>query len=103
MTCIGGCAQPDFTRTESAPQLPAYTGKVSVLKQFPYDGYVLIGTIFVRGGLTVSEQKMRKSLREKSAAQGANAIVMQGKLRTLGGDNGSDTQLAAWAIFVKER
>ena len=45
MTCIGGCAQPDFTRTESAPQLPAYTGKVSVLKQFPYDGYVLIGTI----------------------------------------------------------
>lgn len=98
---LTGCAQPEFTPTASAPTLSPYTGEVRVLKQLPYADYVLLGTIFVRGGLAVSEQKMRASLGTQAATKGANAIVMQSKLRRLDGDKGSDTQLSAWAIFVK--
>ena len=58
----------------------------------------MLDTLFVEGGLAVGKPTMLKALREKAAAIGANAIVMQGKLRTSKGPNGMRTKLAAFDI-----
>ncbi|MEM7405410.1 MAG: hypothetical protein AAF458_08970 [Pseudomonadota bacterium] len=95
------CANTDFQPSSSAPKLPPYTGEVRVMQQFPYGEYVMLGTIFATGAVTVSEIKVRRSLLKQAAAQGANAVVLQGKLRTVESADGTEKKLAAWAIFIK--
>ncbi|MEM7504448.1 MAG: hypothetical protein AAF417_20590 [Pseudomonadota bacterium] len=101
MLLLTGCANTDFQRASTAPKLPPYTGEVRVMKQFPYGEYVMIGTVFATGAITVSEGKVRRSLIKQAAAQGANAVVLQGKLRTVESAGGTEKKLAAWAIFIK--
>ena len=97
---LGGCKGVDYRPTSTAPKLPPYTGTVEVLKKFPPGEHIMLGTLFVEGGLAVQESTMLSSLRKKAAAVGANAIVLQGKLRANKGPQGTKTKLAAWAIRV---
>lgn len=104
LACIGlavlltACIEADYRPTSSAPTLPPFTGTVDVLKAFPRGEHVMLGTLFIEGGLAVTEDTMMNALRKKAAAIGANAIVMQDKLRTNKGPEGTRTKLAAWAI-----
>ena len=95
---LAGCIEADYRPSSNSPALPPFDGPVEVLKKFPPGEHLVLGTLFVEGGLAVGESTMLKALREKAAAIGANAIVMQGKLRTSKGPDGTRTKIAAFAI-----
>ncbi len=95
---LTACIEADYRPTSSAPVLPPFTGTVDVLKAFPRGEHLMLGTLFIEGGLAVTEDTMMNALRKKAAAVGANAIVMQDKLRAYKGPEGTRTKLAAWAI-----
>lgn len=95
---LTACIEADYRPTSSTPTLPAFDGIVEVLKKFPPGEHMMLGTLFIEGGLAVTKATMLNALRSKAAAVGANAIVMQGKLRSTKGPQGTRTKLAAWAI-----
>ena len=95
---LTACIEADYRPTSGTPTLPAYEGAVEVLKNFPPGEHLMLGTLFIEGGIAVTEATMLNALRKKAAAVGANAIVMQSKMRVSKGPEGTRTKLAAWAI-----
>ncbi len=98
---LSGCASSSFSPSTSK-QYPAWGGKVAVLKQLPAAGkYTLIGIVRVQAPNLSSDERMYRQLKEKAAAQGANAVVPQAKIKTrLVSSGGKQRLLVAYALRV---
>ena len=98
LLALTGCASSTFTATPSTAPQAAWAGEVRVLPRMPDDAHILVGTLVARGGLGVDEADLIERILEDAAAAGANAVVMQGKMRTRASTDGELSELAAWAL-----
>ena len=94
-----GCATTDFAPTGDVSAAP-YSGEVKVLERLPATGsYKMLGIVIVRGVALTSDERMFEQLKDRAAAQGADAVVLQGPIRTdENSAGGEDRRLAAYAI-----
>lgn len=102
LTVLGllcGCAASEFSPRGDV-RAPPYSGEVVVLERMPAEGtYKALGIVIVRGVALSSDERMFNQLKERAAAQGADAVVLQAPLRTEdNGDGGEKRRLAAYAI-----
>jgi hypothetical protein len=102
LTVLGllcGCASSQFS-PRGEVRAPPYAGEVAVLERLPAEGsYKMLGIIIVRGVTLSSDERMFDQLKERAAAQGADAVVLQAPLRTEDNAHGGENRrLAAYAI-----
>ncbi len=105
MTAISGCTSPaTFQPTSRSEEFPPYEGEVRVLENLPpSDQYQRVGVVFVEGVLLTKDASMVVSVKKKAAANGADAVVMQSKIKVIKNPDGSTTKkLAAWAIRLNK-
>lgn len=101
MTAISGCTSPaTFQPASRSEEFPPYEGEVRVLENLPpSDQYKRVGVVFVEGVLLTKDAAMVASVKKKAAAKGADAVVMQSKIKVTKNHDGNTTKkLAAWAI-----
>ena len=96
---LTGCATSSFAPS-SGPRLAPWEGEVTVLTHLPAEGsYRLLGVVTVRGVELTSDERMFDSLKERAAAQGADAVVLQREIRDRPvGKSSDERSLAAYAI-----
>ena len=102
LTILGllcGCASSEFSPCRDV-RAPPYSGEVAVLERMPVAGsYKVLGIVIVRGVTMSSDERMFDQLKERAAAQGADAVVLQAPLRTEdNAEGGENRRLAAYAI-----
>ncbi len=105
ITAISGCTSPaTFQPASRAEELPPYEGDVRVLQNLPPSNqYKRVGVVFVEGVLLTEDASMVASVKKKAAAKGADAVVMQSKIKVIKNPDGSTTKkLAAWAIRLNK-
>ncbi len=98
---IGGCTSAvKFTPTSGSENFPPYEGKVRVLENLPPSGqFKRVGVIIVEGVLLTKDESMVAAVKEKAAANGADAVVMQSPIKvTKTSDGNTHKELGAWAI-----
>jgi hypothetical protein len=101
MAVISGCTSPArFTPASGADDFPPYEGKVRVLENLPpSDQYKRVGVVIVEGVLLTKEASMVAAIKKQAAANGADTVVMQSKIKVTKDPNGSTRKrLGAWAI-----
>lgn len=101
MTAISGCTSPaTFQPASRSEEFPPYEGEVRVLENLPPSNqYKRVGVVIVEGVLLTKDAAMVASVKEKAAAKGADAVVMQSKIKVTKNHDGNTTKkLAAWAI-----
>ncbi len=102
---VSGCTSPaTFQPASRAEEFPPYEGEVRVLENLPPSNqYKRVGVVFVEGVLLTKDASMVASVKKKAAANGANAVVMQSKIKVIKNPDGSTTKkLAAWAIRLNK-
>ena len=99
---LGGCANTQFSPTGGVRAVP-YAGEVQVLERLPAVGsYEMLGVLIVRGVRLSSDERMFEQLKERAAAQGADAVVPQSAIRSQKDSaGGEERRLAAYAIRRK--
>ncbi len=105
MTAISGCTSPaTFQPASRSEQFPPYEGEVRVLENLPRSNqYKRVGVVFVEGVLLTKDATMVASVKKKAAAKGADAVVMQSKIKVTKNHDGNTTKkLAAWAIRLNK-
>ena len=105
MTAISGCTSPaTFQPASSSEEFPPYEGDVRVLENLPPSNqYKRVGVVFVEGVLLTKDASMVASVKKKAGAKGADAVVMQSKIKVIKNSDGSTTKkLAAWAIRLNK-
>lgn len=105
MTAISGCTSPaTFQPASGSEEFPPYEGDVRVLENLPPSNqYKRVGVVFVEGVLLTKDASMVASVKKKAAAKGADAVVMQSKIKVIKNSDGSTTKkLAAWAIRLNK-
>ncbi len=105
MTAISGCTSPaTFQPASRSEEFPPYEGEVRVLENLPpSDQYMRVGVVFVEGVLLTKDASMVVSVKKKAAANGADTVVMQSKIKVIKNSDGSTTKkLAAWAIRLNK-
>ena len=91
-----GCASTQFSPSGET-RLAPYPGEVQVLERLPAKGsYEMLGVFIVRGVNLTSDERMFEQLKERAAAQGADAVVPQGAIRE--NEISQERRLAAYAI-----
>lgn len=101
MTAISGCTSPaTFQPASRSEEFPPYEGEVRVLENLPASNqYKRVGVVIVEGVLLTKDAAMVASVKKKAAAKGADAVVMQSKIKVTKNHDGNTTKkLAAWAI-----
>lgn len=71
-----GCASVDITKTTKGFYDKTDPNEVEILKTRPDKPYVELGTITVTGFNPKESAKMHNAIRTKSAALGANAVIL---------------------------
>jgi hypothetical protein len=102
---VGGCTTPaTFQPASRSEAFPPYEGDVRVLQNLPSSNqYKRVGVVFVEGVLLTKDASMVASVKKKAAANGADAVVMQSKIKVIKNPDGSTTKkLAAWAIRLNK-
>ncbi len=102
---VSGCTSPaTFQPASRAEEFPPYEGEVRVLENLPPSNqYKRVGVVFVEGVLLTKDASMVASVKKKAAANGADAVVMQSKIKVIKNPDGSTTKkLAAWAIRLNK-
>jgi len=101
---LAGCARSEYRAESQAPSFPPYEGKVELLESFPPAGtYDRLGVVTVEVYALSYSDTLTKKITGEAAARGANAVVLQGKVRTRRDAQGHETEiLAGWAIRVRE-
>jgi hypothetical protein len=102
---VSGCTSPaTFQPASRSEEFPPYEGDVRVLENLPpSDQYKRVGVVFVEGVLLTKDASMVDSVKKKAAANGADAVVMQSKIKVIKNPDGSTTKkLAAWAIRLNK-
>ena len=105
MTAISGCTSPaTFQPASRSERFPPYEGEVRVLENLPPSNqYERVGVVFVEGVLLTKDAAMVASVKKKAAAKGADAVVMQSKIKVTKNHDGNTTKkLAAWAIRLNK-
>jgi hypothetical protein len=102
---ISSCTSPaTFQPASRSVEFPPYEGDVRVLENLPPSSqYKRVGVVFVEGVLLTKDASMVASVKKKAAANGADAVVMQSKIKVIKNSDGSTTKkLAAWAIRLNK-
>lgn len=96
---LTGCASSSFAPNAGTRLVP-WEGEVTRLARLPAEGsYLLLGVVTVKGVALTSDERMFDALEERAAAQGADAVVLQGAIRDRPtGESGDERSLAAYAI-----
>lgn len=105
MTAISGCTSPaTFQPASRSEEFPPYEGEVRVLENLPPSKqYKRVGVVIVEGVLLTKDAAMVASVKKKAAAKGADAVVMQSKIKVTKNHDGNTTKkLAAWAIRLNK-
>ena len=105
MTAISGCTSPaTFQPASRSEEFPPYEGEVRVLENLPPSNqYERVGVVIVEGVLLTKDAAMVASVKKKAAAKGADAVVMQSKIKVTKNHDGNTTKkLAAWAIRLNK-
>lgn len=105
MTAISGCTSPaTFQPASRSEEFPPYEGEVRVLENLPASNqYKRVGVVIVEGVLLTKDAAMVASVKKKAAAKGADAVVMQSKIKVSKNHDGNTTKkLAAWAIRLNK-
>ncbi len=98
---IGGCTSPArFTPATGSENLPPYEGEVRVLENLPSsDQFTRVGVVIVEGVQLTRESDMVAAIKREAARRGADAVVMQGPIKSMkDASGGVQRTLAAWAI-----
>ena len=91
-----GCASAEFSSSGAVAAAP-YAGEVQVLERLPAKGsYTMLGVVIVRGVEITDDERMFEQLKERAAAQGADAVVPQGPIRIQ--DTTETSRLAGYAL-----
>jgi len=101
MAPTSGCTSPaKFQPASGSGGFPPYEGDVRVLDNLPPSGqYKRVGVVLVEGVLLTKGADMVAAVKRKAAANGADAVVMQSKIKVIKNPDGSTSKkLAAWAI-----
>lgn len=101
---LTACSQAQFRPATTSVKLEPYTGEVRVLDRLPPPSqYLLVGVVIAEGVFLTDEATMFEALKKEAAARGANAVVLQGKVKvTKLGGGGEEQKLAAWAIRTED-
>lgn len=73
---ISGCASVDVTKTAKGYYEPTNPNEVQILKTIPDKKYTELGTVTVTGFIPSDTAKMHNAIRSKSAALGADAVLL---------------------------
>lgn len=73
---IGGCAVVDVTKTAAGFYNPTNPNLVQILKTVPDRKYIELGTVSTTGFRLPETAKMHNAIRTKSAALGADAVLL---------------------------
>lgn len=96
------CATTEFNPTPGAPQYPPHLGEVTVLNELPQSGsYDSLGIVVVHGVDVTDEEDLIEALQKEAAKRGANAIALQGEVKTRIQRRGNEKVLAAYALRLK--
>ena len=101
MAAVSGCTSPArFTPASGSDGFPPYQGEVRVLENLPPSGqYERVGVVIIEGVLLTKEASMVAAIKKQAAASGADAVVMQSKIKiTKNPDGSTRKRLGAWAI-----
>ena len=71
-----GCASVDVTKTSKGFHQPTDANAVEILKTRPVKTFEELGTVTVTGFGSDETAKMHNAIRAKSAALGANAVIL---------------------------
>jgi len=101
---LSGCANVDVTKTGKGFYNPTDPNDVEILKtrpdvSRPENSYVELGEVTVTGFAPTETAKMHNAIRNKSAALGANAVILTNEGMVQGGWGG----LQRWATGVAIR
>lgn len=79
---LAGCTGARFQPAAGAKAYPPYRGEVAVLEDFPAPGsFERLGVVVVDGTEQTADARLRARLLEEAARRGANAVVLQGKIK----------------------
>jgi len=100
---LGACAGAEFRPSPTAPAFEPYSGEVKVLGRLPpADRFDRVGVVIAEGVNLTKKSSMLEQLKREAAARGANAVVLQGDVKTtVDSEGGKRKKLAAWAIRLK--
>jgi len=73
---VGGCAVVDVTKTAAGFHAPTNPNTVQILKTLPDRKYIELGTVSTTGFRLSETAKMHNGIRAKSAALGADAVIL---------------------------
>jgi hypothetical protein len=96
-----GCTSPArFTPATGSEKYPPYEGQVRVLENLPPSGqYTRVGVVIVEGVQLTKDSDMVAAVKREAARNGADAVVMQGPIKSMrDASGGVQRTLAAWAI-----
>lgn len=100
---IGGCTSVEFNPARGAPSFGAYKGEVKLLDRLPPPGrYQRLGIVIVRGPRATDPEDLLEDLKTEAAKRGADAIVLQGGVKTSSVPGGYiEKSLGAFALRLK--
>ncbi len=96
-----GCATVDVTKTVKGFYDPTDANEVEILKTRPERSYEELGTVTTTGFSPTDTAKMHNAIRTKSAALGANAVILTEEGIIPGGWGGSQKWATGVAIRYK--
>jgi len=73
---VSGCAVVDVTKTAAGFHAPTNPNTVQILKTVPDRKYLELGTVSTTGFQLPQTAKMHNAIRAKSAALGADAVIL---------------------------
>lgn len=74
---LAGCGKTvEVTKTSTGSFTPTKAAEIEILRTKPDRKYKELATVTTNGHSPSSEAKMHKSLREKTAPLGANAVIL---------------------------
>lgn len=80
---LAACASTEFSSAPGSPAFPKYRGEVTLLDGFPEEGsYDSVGIVIARGTERQDKKDLIEVLKSEAAKRGADAIVLQGDIKT---------------------
>lgn len=76
LIALVGCASVDITKTAKGFYEPTDPNEIDILKTLPEKQYVELGTVTATGFKPEESAVMHNAIRSKSAALGANAVIL---------------------------
>ena len=103
LTLFAGCTSTEYVPSPGVGAYRAYQGEVRVLDGFPAAGtYERLGIVIARGVRLSDRSDLIKDLKSEAARRGANAIILQGDVKTRRSAGGTEEKLlGAFALRVK--